>query len=802
MAGGDCTNGGVAEELRTCPLSEARGSIPSTARHVSLRRGDAAAIETFSFAEVSSESGTNRSPLVLAYGGREYPLGGRWQNLPIVLCRLLDVQRPNLLERLVAKKVIRNLSLDGTELRRGQLIEGLGVWFEKNLSARDFIHQARKLLDAFDEDPAHVVVVLKVVRRGAVAARARDTVEPVKIVDEKTVPPSGEAERFAMPSGEAVNVPGDAMSAIGASAPVSSDEGVHRLRYDEWRSRDNAVTGKAPVALVVGGERHGVSKWKDVLVATCEVLSRLDRELLRSVVEGMGSKRASLFDSGDFTSPYHHERSDVWLELTQSAESIVRFSRRLFVECGIHLNTIELLYRDKATVPTIRGHIASGSADEVGRRQGMALVGETPLEQGAVSGTLNGNVATQSSQGDALPTGERIGAYAKREIYAALAEGRVPDDDFVRLLTLEGTKEIVGLLPHGCQLFSYELPPSGRERWYFWKDVAYRNGVGVYVNSQWMRGRHEAALERLLSRWRKADATAAPLAMSAVTDAQRANLGELLEAKFTNGFRLGSYLGGKNMRDFYQDEFGEGLPEDIDLASVLPQIGIPLVDVDGKVKVYPWPSNKDGGWRKIVDDLVARGNDVFQFSCLMNRHGNEFMQIGIVSSELLHEVVLREAADAYEIKGGFLLRKGIGDVADYVSKCLVSDDSVIIELKSVAKRLPYVEESYVEDLLKKDRRRFISNAKGSNAKGEYVVLEKIEFDNAEVEGGRKLCESCVKNDGYFSLKELVLDDSADMNDPRLSKLVLRREFYRRFLEDRFSVKGDRVQMRTHEKRAK
>lgn len=800
MAGGDCTNGGVAEELRTCPLSEARGSIPSTARHVSLRRGDAAAIETFSFAEVSSESGTNRSPLVLAYGGREYPLGSRWQNLPIELCRLLDVRRPNLLKRLVAAKSIRNLSLDGTELRRGQLIEGLGVWFEKNLSARDFIHQARKLLDAFGVDPAQVVLV---VRRGAVAARARDTAEPVKIVDEKTVSPSGEAERFAMPSGEAVNVPGDAMSAIGASAPVSSDEGVHRLRYDEWRSRDNAVTGKAPVALVVGGERHGVSKWKDVLVATCEVLSRLDRELLRSVVEGMGSKRASLFDSGDFTSPYHHERSDVWLELTQSAESIVRFSRRLFVGCGIYPNTIELLYRDKATVPTIRGHIASGSADEVGRRQGMALVGETPLEQGAVSGTLNGNVATQLAQGDALPTGERIGAYAKREIYAVLAEGRVPDDDFARLQTLEGTKEILGGALSGCPLFSCKekLPTFGHKK--FWHAPVHRNGISVYVNSQWFEY-HRPRLEKLLSRWRKADATAAPLAMSAVTDAQRANLGELLEAEFTNGFRLNDGIDGNKMRNFYYQKFREGLPEDLDLASVLPQIGIPLVDVNGKVKVYPWPSNKDGGWRKIVDDLVARGNDVFQFSCLMNRHGNEFMQIGVDPPELLHEVVLREAADAYEIKGGFLLRKGIGDVADYVSKCLVSDDSVIIELKSVAKRLPYVEESYVKGLLKKDRRRFISNAKakGAKAKGEYVVLEKIEFDNAEVEGGRKLCESCVKKDGHFSLEELVLDDSADMNDSRLSELALRKAFYHRFLEDRFSVKNDRVQMRTHEKRAK
>ncbi len=572
MAGGDGTNGGVAE-------------------------GDAAAIETFSFAEGSPESGTNRSPLVLAYGGREYPLGGKWQNLPIVLCRLLDERRPNLLKRLVAKKAIRNLSPDGTELRRGQLIEGLGVWFEKNLSARDFINQARKLLEAFDEDPAHVI--LKVVRRGTAAARTRVAAEQTEAAVEGNVSPSG------------------------------------------------------------------------------------------------------------------------------------------------------------------------------------------------------GQVATQLAQGDALPTGERIGAYAKREIYAALAEGRVPDDDFARLLTLEGTKEILGGALSGRPLFSRKekLPTFGHKN--FWHAPAHRNGISVYVNSQWFEY-HRPRLEKLLSRWRKADATAAPLAMNAVTDAQRANLGKLLEAKFTNGFRLGSYLHNKDMREFYQKEFGEGLPEDLDLASVLPQIGIPLDD-----RVYPWPSNKDGGWRKIVDDLVARGNDVFQFSCLMNRHGNEFMQIGVDPPELLHEVVLREAADAYEIKGEFLLRKGIGDVADYVSKCLVSDDSVIIELKSVAKRLPYVEESYVKGLLKKDR-RFISNTKGSNAKGEYAVLEKIEFDNAEVEDGRKLCELRVKKDGYFLLKELGLDDSADMNDPRLSKWALRRAFYRRFLEDRFSFseKNDRVQMRACETRMK
>lgn len=582
MADGDGAYGGSAEEVRACPLSEARGSIPS-ARYVSLRRGDAAAIETFSFAEISPESGTNRKPLVLAYDGREHSLDSRWQNLPIVLCHLLDVRQPNFLKRCVAMKAIRNLSLDGTELRRGQLIEDLDVWFEKNLSARDFIHQARKLLDAFKVNPAQVL--LKVERRGAAAT------------------------------------------------------------------------------------------WTHVAAE-------------------------------------------------QTAAAV------------------------------------EGNVSPVGRKVHSAIL-----------------------------AGERIGAYAKREIYAALAEGRVPDDDFARLQTLEGTKEILGGSLSGHPLFSREEKLSTFGHRGFWKKPVYRNGISVYVNCQWHKP-HRPRLEKLLSRWRKADATVAPLAVSVVSDAQRVNLGELLKADFTNGFSLGSGIHCNKMRNRYQEEFGEELSEDLDLASVLLQIGISL---DGKV--FPWP---DGGWRKIVDDLAARKNDVFQFSRLMDFYPKEFMRSGVHSSKLLHEAVLREAADDYEMKGEFLLRKGIGDVADYVSKRLVSDDSVIIELKSVVKRLPYVEESYVEELLKRDS-RFISNGA---AKGEYVVRDRIEFDDAEVERGRKLCESCVKNDGVFSLKQLVLDDSSATNDPRLSNFALRREFFRRFLEKDFGVKGDRVQKRTHEKRAK
>ncbi len=595
-------------------------------------------------------------PLALVYGGREHPLDGKWQNLPPVLCRLLDALHPNLLKGFVGAKFIPNLSLDGFDLRRGQEIADLGVWFEKNLSARDFIGQAREMLLAYRVDPAQAAVVME--PRGATArAHAK--------------PCEGTAG-------------GDGLEA--ASAP------------------GNAID-------------------------------------------------PSLGRAGRPAPPPALAPADV-----------------------------------NAPVPPF------GRAGRPAPPPALA-----PADGG-------------------------IGAYAKREIYAALAEGRVPDEDFQRLLTLEGTKGIIGMLPHGYPVFALGLAPAGRERWYYWKDCAYRGGVPVFVNSQWMKGRHETYLERLLARWRGASAVggggagrpALPMgvpslgsagtraAVSApapadgnaidspfgravaprpplLSDAQRARLAELLEVEFPNGFRLSSYIHAKKMRELHSQRFGDDLPEDLDLMQVMPQIG---VFVDGKV--FPCPSDKDGGWRKVVDALVEDGNDVFQFSRLMARHADDLMRLGVGSSRLLNAAVVRDAADAYEMKGEFLLRKGVGDVAEHVLGRLLSCDSVVVELKSAAKRLPYVEEVYVKDLLRKDG-RFISNSKD-----EYAVLERIEFDDAEVERGRRLCESCIREDGFFSLAQIVLEDSAAMNDSRLSDFALRHAFYLRFLDGHFARHGRMV----------
>lgn len=300
MADVDGAHGGGAEDVRDADAPVRVPAKPCEGAAGGNAPPPADAVEALSFADVSPKSGTNMRPLALVYDGREHPLGGMWQNLTIVLCHLLDALYPNLLKGFADAKFIPNLSLDEAGLRRGQEIDDLGVWFEKNLSARDFIHQARRMLEAFRVDPAQVAVKM----------------EP----------------RFAPQPTPA------------ASSPAVPQEGFARTR----------VCASAPA-----------------------------------------------------------------------------------------------------------------SAD-----------------------------------------GERIGAYAKREIYAALAEGRVPDDDFARLQTSAGTRGMLGFSLTGCPLFSFSramMERTGGQG--CWRDPAMRNGRAVYVNSQWY-GSYRAGLNRLLARWRGAAETA------------------------------------------------------------------------------------------------------------------------------------------------------------------------------------------------------------------------------------------------------------------------------------------------------
>ena len=361
---------------------------------------------------------------------------------------------------------------------------------------------------------------------------------------------------------------------------------------------------------------------------------------------------------------------------------------------------------------------------------------------------------------------EKIGAYAKRMLFQALAEkGRIPDKDFKTLQTTEGTKALLGISLTTCPLFS--LSPMIRRdgRRGCWNYPATHDGRPVYVNSQWYE-EYRPKLDKLFARWNLID--------NPVTPDIESNLVELLEAEFPNGVRPGSIIDQNRLRRYYRQNFDGELPSDFDFGQVLPRLGI----VRGG-KVFPRPSEKDGGWRKILDGLVAQGHAIFEFSRVMRLLAANLLPLGVTSEEMLRKVV-ETASDAFSIDGDFFFPKSLP------RPTIINPDAVLIEESALLKRFPYVEKGWLENRVR--------NAPGAirNSAGVYALAGNIVFDDTEVSEGKRRCAESVSREGFFSLGELALDDSASMNDSGLSPGALRLAFFQRFLAGDFDHKGQIV----------
>lgn len=105
------------------------------------------------------------------------------------------------------------------------------------------------------------------------------------------------------------------------------------------------------------------------------------------------------------------------------------------------------------------------------------------------------------SEPDEQQSGEKIGTFAKREIFKALSEGRVPDTDFEILSTSTGTRSLLGLPLKGCPLFSVRPFRKGTQL-RTWTEPAVRNGKAVFVSKEWFDRPDEwRKLKKLLARW-------------------------------------------------------------------------------------------------------------------------------------------------------------------------------------------------------------------------------------------------------------------------------------------------------------
>lgn len=114
----------------------------------------------FSYKYDNVVSITDAKPLTLLFKGKEYTLDGDWINLPEKICFALETLWPCKLHDIVGRGDMPNMALNPTELRKGRLVNGAGIWYETNCTAREFIKQTRSLCKLFGVPLENVSITL------------------------------------------------------------------------------------------------------------------------------------------------------------------------------------------------------------------------------------------------------------------------------------------------------------------------------------------------------------------------------------------------------------------------------------------------------------------------------------------------------------------------------------------------------------------------------------------------------------------------------------------------------------------
>ena len=350
----------------------------------------------------------------------------------------------------------------------------------------------------------------------------------------------------------------------GMELSASTNDNVKRFSY----KYDNveAITGAEPISLIFKGKEYPLDgKWLNLPEKICMALETLWPCKLYDIV-GRGNVPNMALNPTRLRKGKFVKGAGVWYEANCASREFVQQTRRLCKLFGIGLESVLITY----TKP--------------GQRQ-------------------NGqdNNSSSAIAAEDVSNSKKIEVYVKQHIYAALAEDRIPDDDFVKLLTVDGTKELLGTTLSACPLFAYSpmIGPDGRGH-NSWGDPAVRRGKRIFVNSQWYE-RHWDKAMRLLSRWENKPLQPATTRATVPSHSYESQLAELLEAEFANGIRPSSIIDRNKIRKLYRQYHGMDLPEDFDFNAVLPRVGVVH---DGKV--FPGHHQRVAGGGRLSKDLSGK----------------------------------------------------------------------------------------------------------------------------------------------------------------------------------------------------
>jgi hypothetical protein len=137
------------------------------------------------------------------------------------------------------------------------------------------------------------------------------------------------------------------------------------------------LTGRSPVSLSVGTDVFPLRFWRDVLVATCDAIAKVDVDRLRAAALSGGM---SLFadNAAALRRPRRHEASGLFFETNADAVHITRQSWKLFQACGFDLGTIQISFCGRESVSSEEARSETDAEDKGGNE---TIVEPTPYDE-------------------------------------------------------------------------------------------------------------------------------------------------------------------------------------------------------------------------------------------------------------------------------------------------------------------------------------------------------------------------------------------------------------------------------------
>lgn len=243
---------------------------------------------------------------------------------------------------------------------------------------------------------------------------------------------------------------------------------------------------------------------------------------------------------------------------------------------------------------------------------------------------------------------------------------------------------------------------------------------------------------------------------------------------FPHGIRPASIIDISKLKRAYQTRFGEGLPADIDMVSLLTSVGLKSGE-----KVYFLSEDQKQSIRSLITDIIRSGHRVIYYSELFSLHGELFEACHIYESPLM-QTVLQSILPEHIYKAERMLVDQKANEIEEITEVFGAD--VILTYQQLKNRCPYLPMSVIKGTLSRSD-RFVWSFPET-----YAQVGLIELDQAEVSDIVNRILPLILEEGYFSLAQLPIEESCGLN-PQVSSSAVRDAIYNRYMSNEFTRNG-------------